>query len=415
MSGEFGYKLGPEPSDDTEGFVNFARMRQERPAKAQASMKKSGLSAVLLCRAANIRYVTATTYLEYAGRKRHALAFAESEPILYEPTGNPAGECPWIKPENRRLSYHWADQSPGRDATWEMAKRFAASLKSDLKRKGLAKERLGFDELDEPARQALMEADIQIVNAMPVMLEARAVKTQDEINCFHRAAVMADTAHYAMYQAMKPGIRERELAAIGSEALLRSGAEIKGFVLVCSGGRLGGRSMISDRIVQVGDIVTIDISAATYMGYHTCHYRNYVVGRKPTAREKDMQQGSYERLYRVIGSIRPGLTTADVAKYWIPAKERGLPSEEYQWHEDLGHGLGLSLYEYPIINRLWSFDYPQTFEAGMTLALEAAEFDPIIGRTKLEEMIRITDTGVEVFSKMPVKDIMIANPIFTAE
>jgi hypothetical protein len=42
------------------------------------------------------------------------------------------------------------------------------------------------------------------------------------------------------------------------------------------------------------------------------------------------------------------------------------------------------------------------------------EFDPEVGRTKLEEMIYIGDTGAEIMTKMPVKDIMIASPIMTA-
>ncbi len=81
----------------------------------------------------------------------------------------------------------------------------------------------------------------------------------------------------------------------------------------------------------------------------------------------------------------------------------------------MGHGIGLWLYEYPIINRLWSLDYPMTFEKGMTLAVEAMEYSPEIGRTKIEEMIVVTDNGAEIMARMPVKDIMIASPITTAE
>ena len=415
MAGEFGYKLGPGVADDTEGIVNFSRMRKERTMKARAAMKKNGLAAALLLRPENVRYVTSTRYPDFVKRMRYTLAFAEDDPILYEPRGNPAGECPWIKPENQRLAFQWADQAPGREATRDTAKRFAAAIKNELQQRGIEKERLGFDELDEPGRLALIDAGLELVDAMPVMFEARAVKTQDEINCIHMAAAIAEAAHYAMYQAIKPGVREREVAAIGSEALLRLGAEIKGVVHVCSGGSVGGKSMGSDRIIQVGDVLTIDIFSATYMGYHTCYYRNYIVGRHPTDKEKEMHQRIYERVYKVIDNIKPGVTTGDVAKYWASAEEKGLPSEEYLWCEELGHGLGMSLYEYPIVNRLWSFDFPQTFEKGMTLAVEAMEFDPIVGRIKLEEMVVVTQNGVEIFSKMPIEDMMVASPIVTAK
>ena len=56
-----------------------------------------------------------------------------------------------------------------------------------------------------------------------------------------------------------------------------------------------------------------------------------------------------------------------------------------------------------------------TIEKGMTMAVECMEFDPLVGRTKLEEMVVVTDDGAEVFTRMPVKDIMISNPITVAD
>ena len=64
------------------------------------------------------------------------------------------------------------------EVTWALAKKFADDIKSTLKEKGLEKEKLGIDGFDEPARQALREAGIALVEVMPVMLEARAVEDQ---------------------------------------------------------------------------------------------------------------------------------------------------------------------------------------------------------------------------------------------
>ena len=194
------------------------------------------------------------------------------------------------------------------------------------------------------------------------------------------------------------------------EVLLRAGAESIGFIPVTS----GSPARSTDKIVQVGDVVTIDFVGVTYMGYNTCYYRSFVVGRKPTDKEKDMHKKCYERIYKVIDAIKPGATTADAAKYFAPASSYGHPSEEYMVGHDLGHGLGLSMYEYPVIERLYSFQYPQTFEKGMVLAVEAQEDDPGVGLIKLEEMVIIGDTGAEVYTRMPIEDMMIASPIFTA-
>ena len=67
-----------------------------------------------------------------------------------------------------------------------------------------------------------------------------------------------------------------------------------------------------------------------------------------------------------------------------------------------------------MVNRLWSLDFPMTFESGMTLAVEAMHWDPVVGRTKLEEMVVITDRGTEIITRMPIKDMMIASPITVA-
>jgi Xaa-Pro aminopeptidase len=396
---------GPEAVDWSER-INTARMREERLAKAKASLKKNGIAACLLTRPENMRYVTSTKATNFIDQLRYSVAFAEHDPIVYElPPGNLFGTCPWIKPENLKLAILWADEACGREATLERAKKFAQSIKRDLKEKGLEKEKLGIDKLDEPGQQALREAGIETVDVMPAMLEARAVKTEDEIYCLMMAVAISEVGWYALYEALKPGVMGRDLIAVANKAMYSAGAEDVWGVL--GGARNTG-------IVQVGDVVTVDFCRITYLGYNTCYYRNIIVGRKPNDKEKDMHKRSYERVYNVIQAIKPGATTADAAKHWLPAKERGYPTEEYVWCEDLAHGIGLWLYEYPTINRLWSFDYPMTLEKGMTMAVEAMEYDREVGRTKLEEMIVIGDNGAEIMTKMPVKDMMIASPIITA-
>ena len=396
---------GPE-AVDWSVRINTTRMREERLAKAQASLKKHGIAACLLMRPENMRYVTSTKAVNFIDQLRYTVAFAEHDPIVYElPPGNLFGDCPWVKPENLKLAILWADEACGPAATWERAQKFAQSIKQDLKEKGLEKEKLGVDKLDEPAQQALREAGIETVDVMTPMLEARAVKTEDEIYCMMMAVAISEVGWYALYDALKPGVLGRDLIAVANKAMYSAGAEDVW-------GVLGGAR--STGIVQVGDVITVDFCRITYLGYNTCYYRNIICGRKPNQKEKDLHKRSYERVHNVIEAIKPGVSTAEVAKHWLPAKERGYPTEEYTWCEDLAHGLGLWLYEYPTINRLWSFDYPMTLEKGMCMAVEAMEFDPAVGRTKLEEMIVVGDEGAEIMTKMPIEDMMIASPIITA-
>ncbi len=410
---EFAPKLtfGVGAKDWDEG-INFSRMREERLAKARAALKKHDIPACVLTRPENIRYATGSKGLDFIDQSRYTLVSVGHDPVLYEPHGTVAGVHPWIKPENIRQSFHWANQSCGPDATWDSAKKFAEQIKRELKEQGLKKEQIGIDSVDEPGRLALKEAGLETVNAMPVMLEARAVKTNDEINCLKMAVAITEIGWCALLEALRPGVRDRDLVAVANDAMYRAGIEDVWMVIVSS----GGPSQVTDKIVRVGDVVTVDFVRCTYMGYNTCWYRNAVVGQKPTDKQKDKHKRMNERLYKVLDAVKPGVTTAEVARLWESAEQKGFTSEEAAWCDDMGHGIGLWLYEYPIINRLWSLDHPQTLEEGMTIAVEALDpVDPSIGRIKVEEMIVVTKTGVQILNTIPSKDMMIAHPLLMAE
>ena len=133
---------------------------------------------------------------------------------------------------------------------------------------------------------------------------------------------------------------------------------------------------------------------------------------KPSEKQKDKYNRMNDRLYKVLDAIRPGITTAEVAELWETAGQKGFTSEEAAWCDDMGHGIGLFLYEYPVINRLWSIDHPQVLEEGMTIAVEALDpVDPSLGRIKVEEMIVITKKGVEILNTIPSQGMMVAHPL----
>ena len=173
-------------------------VRQERLAKAQASLKKNGIAACLLLRNENMRYVSSTKSTDFIDQLRYVIGFADYDPIIYElPPGKLFGVCPWVKPENLR-GQRWSgrDEACGRAATLDRAKKFAQLIKQDMKDKGLEKEKLGIDRLDDPGRQALKDAGIETVDVMSTMLEARAVKTEDEISCLKQAVSIAEVGWY---------------------------------------------------------------------------------------------------------------------------------------------------------------------------------------------------------------------------
>src|SRR5262249_48036734 len=66
----------------------------------------------------------------------------------------------------------------------------------------------------------------------------------------------------------------------------------------------------SDRIIQPGDIVFMDLAALTWNGYKSCYYRTYCVGKEPTKEQKDTYATALEWLYDSIHAVKAGTTRA---------------------------------------------------------------------------------------------------------
>jgi Xaa-Pro aminopeptidase len=110
-----------------------------------------------------------------------------------------------------------------------------------------------------------------------------------------------------------------------------------------------------------------------------------------------------------INLIKPGVTTDQVVKVWPKAEEFGFPNEEAAFALQFGHGIGLSIWEKPIISRLVSFDNPEEIKEGMVFALET--FWPASdgwSAARIEEEVVVTGTGCEVITRFPAEDLLVA-------
>lgn len=403
---------GPSAMDWQER-INTERMRKERAERLKDIMKKNNVAALLLEREDNIRYATGLPGDAFMPGLRYCLFFAEHEPIIWEHAGRfeRRHEWPWIKEENWRIARCWLGGICGHDATDETAKRFASEIAEELKKKGLMGERLGVTALDGYSIRALAEVGINTFDAQSLLFDARKVKTQDEINCIKMITAITDRAWYELYKAIRPGIRDIDLTAIGHKAMIEAGAEIGGVVPFFSGPSTFERGLaMTDRIIEPGDIVYGDITNFGYMGYKVCLYRTFIVGRKPNRKEKELYQKLLDKQNAIIEAIKPGATTADAARHFKPAGTWGYDDEDRVFTIEIGHGIGLYLYEPPIINRLWSLKYPQVFEVGNVMAIESREGEPGLG-VRLEDMIVVTEKGAELLSRFPRDEIIVAGEI----
>lgn len=389
--------------------INYERMRIERLRRAQAALKRQGMAAAILFTMEAMRYTIAVRGHPFASGLSYALVFADHDPILFE-TGTMLAQqrmyCPWLKPENIRTAYCWLDSICGPEGAKEQAHKFARSIIAALKENGVYGERVGVDALDEFGRAALREGGVELVAAKGALMEARRCKTPDEVACMETAVAISNAGYTAFVNEFKPGMRERDGGAIFHDAMLRAGAE------VCGGGVRSKfntfdvyHEVNTDRIVDPGDLVTVNACSTKFSGYKLCIYRSFIVGRKPNQKERDWYKRCYDRVYAMIEPIKPGATTADSAKALLPAKTWGYQEEEPLLVAEVGHGIGMS-YEEPVISRVWSFDHPQTFMPGMVIAVECREGEPGYGGVRLEEMVLVTETGHRIISNFPSEEIV---------
>jgi Xaa-Pro aminopeptidase len=148
------------------------------------------------------------------------------------------------------------------------------------------------------------------------------------------------------------------------------------------------------------------------MGYRTCYYRTFAVGSASRALV-DAYKRCRDYLDASIELIRPGRLTSEVASVWPKAQEFGFPSEEAAFALQMGHGIGLAIWERPMISRLVSLEHPHEIKPGMVFALET--FWPSTdgwSAARIEEEIVVTKTGHEVITRFPAEELLVAGAPF---
>jgi Xaa-Pro aminopeptidase len=396
---------------DFEERVDYRRMHRYRLGRAQAALEASDLGALLLFDDNNIRYVTSTKIGEWARDKlsRWTLLPRGGDPILWD-FGSAAVHhklySPWLKPENCKAGLVGLRGTV--DPAFGLMKHHAEEMASILKAAGVAKMPIGVDIIEPPMMFELEKAGLKVKDGQQVMLEAREVKSADEIALLNRAAAMVDGAYQLIDEKLKPGVRENDIVALVNEFLYRHGSDDVEAINAISGERCNPHPHnFTDRMVRPGDQVFFDI-LQSFMGYRTCYYRTFNVGRATPA-QRDAYKKCREWLDKAIELIKPGVTTDKVCSVWPKAPEFGFPDELAAFGLQFGHGLGLNLHERPIISRVVSLDHPTVIKEGMVFALET--YCPATdgySAARIEEEVVVTNKGHTIISLFPAEELPIA-------
>jgi Xaa-Pro aminopeptidase len=223
----------------------------------------------------------------------------------------------------------------------------------------------------------------------------RAVKTADEIGALRRAGAAIDSVHARMGKWLRAGRTEREVGRDIDEAIRAAGHETVDFVIVASGPNgASPHHEVSDRVIEAGDPVVVDIGGTTPEGYCSDETRTYSVGEPPA----DFV-AYYEVLQRAqaaaVAAVRPG-----VAAESVDAAARDLIAAA-GWGERFvhrtGHGIGVETHEEPYIVA----GNTTPLVAGHAFSVEPGIYVPGRHGARIEDIVVCTADGVESLNLRP--------------
>ena len=397
---------------DYEGRVDFGRLREYRISRAKAALASSDCGAFLLFDFYNIRYTTSTWIGGALGDKmiRYALVTRDQDPILWDfgsAVKHHRLHSTWFPEENWRAGFLGFRGAVAPEAG--LMRDAVTEIKALLVEAGVADAPVGVDIVEPPFLFEMQRQGLTVADAQQYMLDARVIKSQDEIILLNQAAAMVDGVYQDIVDVLKPGIRENEIVALANKRLYELGSDQVEAINAISGERCNPHPHnFTDRIIRPGDQAFFDI-IHSFNGYRTCYYRTFSVGSATTP-QRDAYKQAREWMDKGIDGIRAGVGTDQVAALLPKATDFGFGSEMDAFGLQFAHGLGLGLHERPIISRLNSMEHPVELQVGMVFALET--YCPAtdgVSAARIEEEIVITENGPEVLTRFPAQELFIAN------
>jgi len=389
--------LDPPDADRLE------RLRTERLARLQGSMRAYDVAACVLFNEPNVRYATGASAMPVYAMStfvRCAVVPQEGQPILFEHANSvhrSRHRAPDVRPMH---AWEFFDDPVAEAVAW------ADLVVAALRELGVTGDLIAMDRAGTAAYLALESRGIKLRDSGSVTQRARQVKGPVERSLFDLNAPVIEAELRTVEATLVPGVSEREVLAEMARVLLRSGGEYLATNTVCSGPNTNPwRAEATDRRIQLGDLVYVDTDSVALEGCFFCVSRTFAVGEPSAA-----QRATYRAAQRWVASmealVRPGLTCAELAVMAPPIPERFIP----QRYECMIHGIGLEEENPSVSHPLDAQSNPDSvLEPGMVLVVEGyfGEVGADHG-VKLGDQLVVTEDGARTVVAYPWSDTLLA-------
>jgi Xaa-Pro aminopeptidase len=348
---------------------------RERLRQAQRATRESGSDAMVLTPGPNFRYLAG--YRAHKSERLHCLVVpAEGDPVLLTPEleapqarGTPIEQLgvelvSWAETDDALARL--VDLLPGGARRIALDDRMWAMHTIGLRRK-----------LPE-VEQAL---------AGPIMSPLRMRKRPAELTALGLAAAAIDEVHAHVYEWLRPGRTERWIAREIGFAILTTGHAKVEFVIVASGPNAASpHAEVTDRELERGDPVVVDIGGVMPDGYNSDCTRTYSLG-PPPKKFQEYYDVLLEAQEAQCEAAKPGITAARLDAIGRDIITRAGYGPNFMHRT--GHGIGLETHEHPYIVA----DNYTRLTQGMTFSIEPGIYLPGEHGARIEDIVTVTEEG----------------------
>ncbi|MBV7380433.1 M24 family metallopeptidase [Maritimibacter dapengensis] len=397
---------------ESEG-IDLAAVRLYRLGRVRAEMEKRGIGAMILSDSVNIRYATGTRNMQvFTSRNTPSryLVLTQNRSILFEFTGA----------EHLGEGYETVDEvRPAKTASFVAAGPHIAQREIDwaTEMDALVTELAGKDAVLAMERMnagvaiAIHMLGRRIVDAQEPVEMARAIKSPEEIKCVYASLRATEVAVGKMRDAICPGVTENQLWSVLHKSVIEQNADYCETRLLNSGGRTNPwYQESSNREIGENELIALDTDVVGCHGYYSDFSRTFHSGPgKPTDAQRELYQTAYEQVHANMAILKPGLSFRDYAEAaW------DIPEKFYKHRYYLSaHGCGMTG-EYPYLYHRGDFPdagYDGVIEPGMVICVESFIGGETGEGVKVEEQVLVTETGIEVMSRFPFEESLLAREV----
>ena len=391
--------------------VDVARMRLDRLGRLQAELRRRDLGAILLYDPVNIRYATDCRNMQIwtmHTTARYCLVPAEGAAVLFDfvNCGHLADGLETVAESRPGTLWYYHTAGAKREALIES---WADEL-ADVVRERCPVSRIVADRLDPDARHALERRRVEVAFGQDVIEHARCIKTREERKAQARSALVCETALRKMREQTSPGVSENELWATLVNVNALFGGDYVETRLVVSGTNTNPwYTEAGERRIEAGELLAVDTDMVGPHGYSADISRTWLCHpATPSAAQQTLYRLAYEQVHHNAAQLKAGLSFREFSeRAWkVPERYAALDCGV------LVHGIGMCN-EYPQVAPARLFErtgYDGRFEKDMTVSVESYIGEPGGAEgVKLEEMVRITETGTELVAEFPFEDELLGS------